>query len=436
MALALVVVLVAYATVVLISNLNALLLGAVGMAMIVVGLWWLITERMPRRAIGIIAGVLGLAVVAVAVVWVSDGGRDLRQVLTILLIIGVLGGLVGLLARVALADTLHPEDGWTPFSPQHPVLIYNEKSGGGKVGAFGLLAIAQEMGAETVALTPGDDLAQLARDAVARGADCLAMAGGDGSQALVASIAVETGVPFVCIPAGTRNHFALDLGLDRDDPRGAMAALRSGELRQVDYATVGDRLFVNNVSFGVYATIVQSDDYRDAKLATSTQLLPDLVGGTAEPFDLQFTMPDGTHIDDVFVILVSNDPYNVGLSLQTATRPSITRGCLGIVAARARTGADAVAVLAEATLNIRRSNGLIQFTATEFEVRSHSGRAYAGIDGEALEIPTPARFAIHPRGLTILMPPPGSGRAKRHGRRRVDVRALVDVARGRVPARD
>ena len=43
------------------------------------------------------------------------------------------------------------------------------------------------------------------------------MAGGDGSQALVASVAAQHDVPHVCLPACTRHHVALRLGLDRDD---------------------------------------------------------------------------------------------------------------------------------------------------------------------------------------------------------------------------
>ena len=120
------------------------------------------------------------------------------------------------------------------------------------------------------------------------------MAGGDGSQALVASIAVECGVPFVCVTAGTRNHFAQDLGLDRNDPRVSVHAFRDAVERRIDYATVNDRFFVNNVSLGVYAAIVQQDGYRDAKVETTKAMLPELLGNTDAPFDLQFTTPDGS----------------------------------------------------------------------------------------------------------------------------------------------
>ena len=201
--------------------------------------------------------------------------------------------------------------------PHKPVLLCNPWSGGGKVAKFGLAEIAAELGVETVFLDKGLDLAALARDAIARGADCLGMAGGDGSQALVASIAHEHGIPFVCISAGTRNHFAQDLGFDKEDPRQGMAAFRDGVERFIDYGTVGDRLFVNNVSLGVYATIVQQDSYRDAKRETTREMLPEMLSQQAEPFDLQFTTPDEVEIDGAFVIQVSNNPYVWG-SRQTS----------------------------------------------------------------------------------------------------------------------
>jgi diacylglycerol kinase family enzyme len=418
----------------LVSDLTSLILGVIGLVMLVAGGWAIITEYMPRRLVGIVVALAGIAAIIAAIIKANDGLQAFVQNLIFLILAAAIAGAC---ARFALLHDIH--DDAVPaserFAPNRPVLIYNEKSGGGKVVSFGLLDVARDLGVETVPLRPGDDLAQLARDAVARGADCLGMAGGDGSQALVASVAVASGLPFVCIPAGTRNHFALDLGLDREDPRTAMPAFKEGALRRIDFATVGDRLFVNNASLGVYATIVQQDDYRDAKLETSTSLLPDLVGGTAEPFDLQFTGPDGSEVNDVFVILVSNNPYVIGPSLSSSQRPTLTSGQLGIVAAHARTGADAISVLAEATLHLNRGpKGLMQFTASEFEVRSHGGSAYCGVDGEALQLDTPLRFAIHPEGLTMLVPLDRAHGPVTTTARALDIRGLWDVANGR-PAR-
>ncbi len=275
----------------------------------------------------------------------------------------------------------------------------------GKVDKFGLVALANELGVETVMLDHGLDLEQLARDAVARGADCLGMAGGDGSQALVASIAVECGLPFVCVTAGTRNHFALDLGLDRDDPRKSVYAFRDAIERRIDYAVVNDRFFVNNVSLGVYATIVQQDSYRDAKAETTKTLLPELLGNTDEPFDLQFDTPDGTAVDGAFLIQVSNNPYVLGASLDITQRRRMDTGKLGVIALSGASGKDAAAVAALAAIGQRnKSRNWHEFTAERFEVRSRSGSAFAGVDGEALDMPTPLVFTIHPGGLRLLVP--------------------------------
>src|SRR5205085_5627654 len=203
----------------------------------------------------------------------------------------------------------------TPGSPVpaavHPVLLMNPKSGGGKAVQFDLAGECAARGIQAVVLRPGDDLLVLAEDAIARGADVIGMAGGDGSQALVATVAARREVAHVCIPAGTRNHFALDLGLDREDVVGALDAFTDGVERRIDLARVNDRVFVNNASLGVYAKVVQSDAYRDAKLETWARMLPDLLGPDAEPIDLEFAGPGGERYSDAPLVLVSNNPYQL-----------------------------------------------------------------------------------------------------------------------------
>jgi diacylglycerol kinase family enzyme len=247
----------------------------------------------------------------------------------------------------------------------------------------------------------------------------------------VASIAIEYGIPFVCVSAGTRNHFALDLGLDRDDPRKSMCSFRDGLERRVDFATVNGRLFVNNVSLGVYATIVQQEGYREAKLDTSTTLLPDLLGQTDKPFDLQFTTPDGSEVDGSLVIQVSNNPYVLGPSPDASQRLRLDSGQLGVFSAVAGSGTEAAAVVA-AVLAGRpgRSRHAYRFATERFEVRSRSGKAYVGVDGEALELATPLEFAIHPMGLRLLVPDDNLERATRRRSREVHVGDLVRIANG------
>ena len=280
----------------------------------------------------------------------------------------------------------------------------NLKSGGGKAERFGLVDLCRQRNIEPIVLRPGDDLRQLAEDAVARGADVLGMAGGDGSQALVASVASEHGIPFVVFPAGTRNHFALDLGLDRDDISGALDAYEDGVDTVVDLAEVNGRVFVNNASMGVYAKIVQSADYRDAKVQTAAAMLPDLLGPAATPLDLRFTLPSGQEAAAAQLLLVSNNPYQMAQLRGGGTRERIDGGVLGIVSVRVETAADAEKLAAlEATGQVRHFASWNDWTASAFEVRS-GGPVDIGVDGEALTIEPPLRFVVRPRALTVRLP--------------------------------
>ncbi len=405
-----------------------------GLALTVGGAWWLVTERMPRRAVGIAAAALGVAgiLVAVARVTPQSGHPVLRLVLVAALLVGTAG-----FARAALLRDLHRRDANRPVTVArrvHPVLICNPWSGGGKVEKFGLADLGSSLGVEVIMLDHGLDLEQLARDAVDRGADCLGMAGGDGSQALVASIAVEHHLPFVCVSAGTRNHFALDLGIDREDPRLSLNAFRDGVERRIDYATVGGRLFVNNVSLGIYAQIVQQEGYREAKAETAKDLLPQMLGRTEEPFDLQFTEPGGAEVDGAFLLQVSNNPYVLGATLDAAQRRRLDSGKLGVVAVTARSGREAAQVITLSAIGQRRrSPHWHEFTAETFEVRSRSGRVYAGVDGEALQLETPLEFKIHPRGLRLLVPEGNITAAERRRARQVSAGDIVALVRGRDP---
>ncbi|MXP20796.1 diacylglycerol kinase [Gordonia sp. HNM0687] len=415
-----------------INSVLAIVATVGGLALAVGGAWWVVTERDRRR----IWGAAAIAAGFVVMTWAMGHALVAADaiVLRLIIAVGVLGVAVAS-ARYALAPDLHALDRRRDTQrPQRPVLICNPRSGGGKVERFGLRSAAAELGVETIELEPGGNLEQLARDAVARGADCLGMAGGDGSQAIVAAVAVEHDLPFVCVSAGTRNHFALDLGLDRDDPRRTLLAFRDAVERRVDYGTVNGRLFVNNVSLGVYATIVAEESYRADKAHTAAAMLPDLLGPTARPFDLQLTTPSGRHVDGAFVILVSNNPYVANTSLDAATRRRMDTGTLGVIAVSTSTAAEAARLMARSAVGLRKTSPFWhEFTAGSVEIRSRSGHAAAGIDGEPVELTTPLTIRSHPRGLRLLVPSDNEAIAARRQAREVNLRALVDVAAGRLP---
>ena len=377
------------------------LLALAGILIGVTAGWYAVSRRGAVRGIA-------LAFVAVAVALLVWGllASDYRLLLVGLI---VLLGLISIgCARVALRRTREAEHAPVHLHaaprPEHPVLIMNLKSGGGKAERFRLVDECKARGIEPIVLRPGDDLLQLAEDAIASGADVIGMAGGDGSQALVATVAARHDIPHVVIPAGTRNHFALDLGLNRDDVVGALDAFTHGAERRIDLAEVNGRVFVNNASLGLYAKIVQSDDYRDAKLKTAAGMLPDLIGPEATPLDLQFTGPDGTEYPTAHIILVSNDPYQLDHIGGRGTRKRLDTGTLGIVAARIEGPAQAHQFVAlEAAGQIRRFVGWLEWDAPEFRVGS-SGPVEIGVDGEALRIDPPLVFSSRPGALRVRVP--------------------------------
>jgi diacylglycerol kinase family enzyme len=387
------------------------LAGDVPVAVLAIGLvlacsafiWFALTRRGPRRVLS--AALVALSGIGLIVVLVANW-----QGVVVLIALLLLLAVFGLTARYALGRT-----GKTAVSGAvravvpvgaagSAVLIINLKSGGGKAERFDLATQARRRGIEPVVLQPGDDLLELAESAIARGAQVIGMAGGDGSQALVATVAARRDIAHVCIPAGTRNHFALDLGLDRDDVVGALGAFTDGVERRIDLACVNDRVFVNNASLGVYAKVVQSDAYRDAKLETWTGMLPDLLGPDAEPIDLEFTAPDGSRCDDAPLVLVSNNPYRLASFAGAGTRARIDTGQLGVLAARVRSAADVSKLVAlELVGQAGRFPGLLAWSTKEFEVRS-TGPVEVGLDGEALVLDPPLRFASLPGALRVRLP--------------------------------
>lgn len=382
-------------------NWTGTLLALAGILIGVTAGWYAVSRRGAVRGIA-------LAFVAVAVFLLAWGLLASDYRLLIVALIVALGLISVGCARVALRRTraarhapvhLHPVP-----SPRHPVLIMNLKSGGGKAERFRLAEECKARGIEPIVLRQGDDLLQLAEDAIARGADVIGMAGGDGSQALVATVAARHQIPHVVIPAGTRNHFALDLGLDRDDVVGALDAFIHGAERRIDLAEVNGRVFVNNASLGLYAKIVQSPEYRDAKIKTAADMLPGLIGPDATPLDLQFTGPDGTHYPTAQLILVSNDPYQLDHIGGRGTRARLDGGVLGLVTARITGPVQARQFVAlEAAGQVRRFEGWLEWTAARFEVGS-GGPVEVGVDGEALTMDPPLVFTSRPGALRVWVP--------------------------------
>jgi diacylglycerol kinase family enzyme len=350
--------------------------------------WLAIRNAGARRVLAAGAGLLALLGALVLLVDLGDVLADLAVVVFFALSVS--------LARVAFR--VHVELPRAP-TPSRPVLFFNPRSGDGKALKHHLVEEARRRGIVPIELSQGEDLRELVKGAIADGADALAMAGGDGSQAIVAQLAAERELPYACIPAGTRNHFALDLGVDRDDVVGALDAFVDGGERRVDLAEVNGRVFVNNVSIGVYAEAVQRPGYRDAKLRTLLEVAPQKLGNGAGPEDagpaLRWRGPDGEAGGDAVALLVSNNVYRLGAGIGSGTRPHLDRGVLGLAAATAAESEDGGPPVG---LRLR------QWQQPLFSVEA-DGPVPVGVDGEAMTLDAPLEFASLPGVLAVRIAP-------------------------------
>ncbi|MDQ0401647.1 diacylglycerol kinase family enzyme [Streptomyces sp. DSM 40167] len=378
------------------AGLMIILGGLSGLAVCAVGAWWFLAHRGVVRVLG--AGLAVGALVAVLALFLN-GGLWFTAPVGVVLWAGALG-----CARGALRADRRPDPAPAAVEPgrrpRRAVLIMNPASGGGKVARFGLVARAEALGARVILLRPDihSDVEELARKAVAEGADLLGVAGGDGTQALVAAVAAEHDLPFLVISAGTRNHLAMDLGLDRTDPSRCLDALTDGVELRVDLGDVAGRAFVNTVSFGVYAAIVQRPEYRDAKAGTALDALPDLLaGGAGERLD---ALADDRPVDGQQALLVSNNPYSSADPLDVGRRPRLDGGELGVLGIRV----DGAAQAADLAVRGSMSPALTMLTSRRVEVRAGAASIPVAVDGEALTLPTPVVCTLRPRALRVLVP--------------------------------
>ncbi|MFJ8546207.1 diacylglycerol/lipid kinase family protein [Streptomyces sp. NPDC093586] len=378
------------------AGLVVLAAGFLGVAVCAVGLWWFVAHRGVVRLAG--ALLAAGAPAAVLVLFAYDG-------LWLTALVLILCWAVTLACARAALRRSSPERAMPAVPavrPRRPVLIMNPKSGGGKVGRFGLVERARELGAQVILLDPSApaDVAALARQAVADGADLLGVAGGDGTQALVAGVAAEHGLPFLVVCAGTRNHFAMDLGLDRSDPSRCLDALTDGEELRIDLGDVSGRPFVNTVSFGVYADVVQRPEYRDDKTGTAFDAMPDLLlGDGVRRLD---TRIDGTPLSSQQALLVSNNPYTSPDGLSGAgRRPRLDENRLGVLGIRVEDAAEAAGLAVRGS----QSPALTVLSATRVEVTAADAEEIpVAVDGEALRMPTPVICTLRPGALRVLVP--------------------------------
>ncbi|MGW1271508.1 diacylglycerol/lipid kinase family protein, partial [Streptomyces sp. NPDC002491] len=380
------------------------LVGVAGVALAAVGVWWALSHTGVVRGVGVALAVAApVAVLALYAAFGMLGPALLSVALWVL-------ALTAARASSARASSAHASStgGRIGFErevaevPRAPWILMNPRSGGGKAGRFHLVEKARDAGCRVVLLDGRQDVAELARRAVAEGADLLGVAGGDGTQALVAEVAARNDLPFMVIPVGTRNHFALDLGLDRGDPAAALGALSDAVELRVDLGYAANRVFVNNASFGTYAAVVADPAYRDAKAHTVLQALPGLLTAEDAPrLRMRAAGAGGpARAEGLQALLVSNNPYGRAVdAVNPGRRQRLDSGELGVVGVRVDNAADAARLVRGP-----RAPGVMRLSAEEVVVEADTATLPVGIDGEHTVLPSPVVCRSAPGALRVRVP--------------------------------
>ncbi len=387
----------AIATLLVFAGLRSIVMVGIGLAAAAVGLaaaYWFLSHRGVMRWLGLV--VFALSPLTVIVIYAF------AALLWVAILSAALWLLAAVIARLALIagqpNWRMPERGDLPPA-QQPFLIMNPMSGGGKVQKFDLKAKAEALGATVFLLDRGTDVdvAAVADEAVSRGADLLGVAGGDGTQGLVAGVAAKHDIPFMVITAGTRNHFAADLGLDRDDPAACLEALSDGVELRVDLGVIGGRTFVNNASFGAYAEIVDAPAYRNDKVATTLDMLPDLLHG--QRGTQLHARADGREIDAPQALLVANNPYGTGDLAGLSRRARLDGGVLSVVGIHVTNSRQAAGLFRG-----RHATGAIRLTARNVAVTANAADIPVGVDGEGVSMAVPVECTLQAGALRVRVP--------------------------------
>jgi diacylglycerol kinase family enzyme/membrane-associated phospholipid phosphatase len=248
--------------------------------------------------------------------------------------------------------------------------------------------------AEVDEMSEHADVTQILQDAVRRGARALGVAGGDGSVAAAAAVALEHGLPLAVIPAGTLNHFARDVGVETLED--AADAVRSGSAVQVDVAAVNGTVFLNTASIGVYPQVVARRDElsgRMGKWAAMTVAAAQVLR-QATPVALVLNGKPAK----VWILFVGNCCYTPR-GLAPAWRPSLDDGLLDVQYLRADIRFSRTRAVLGTLLGISdRGAGYVQSQVESLDVEVRSGAEQIAYDGETGEEATGFRFR---KGATL-----------------------------------
>ncbi|HEX7878323.1 MAG TPA: diacylglycerol kinase family protein, partial [Candidatus Eisenbacteria bacterium] len=162
-----------------------------------------------------------------------------------------------------------------------------------------------------------------------QGAGTIAVAGGDGTVALVAQELAHTTVDLGIIPAGTANNFATALGLPRDW-REALEVVRDGGTERVDLGKAGERYFTESAGVGLFADSLEYYGRRTGKHFGKLVYAAGRLLMSARARRMKLTI-DGEQVVERAVMCEVANTYRMGLGAPVAPEANPADGWLDVV---------------------------------------------------------------------------------------------------------
>lgn len=300
---------------------------------------------------------------------------------------------------------------WTTFrSGVTALLLHNGKSGFDGRHALGTIrgALAEhDVDVKHVAVN-GRDAAETLDQSLAPSCDLVLVAGGDGTVGGAAKRLAGTRIPLGVLPTGTKNHFARDAGIPLDLARAVDVAL-TGREADVDVGRVGDQVFVNNASVGLYPGFVRARQRRrrwhEQARWRATLAAASLVWRKPPRLRLKVARPDAPPRHRTTpVLFVGNNEYETGLP-RIGRRKSLSAGHLCLYVTRRKRAFSPVR-LAGAALAGRLDTvaGLEVLKGDRFWVDAPHPSLRISLDGEVRRMNPPLDFRIEPKSLRLRVP--------------------------------
>ncbi len=376
------------------------------------GAWMIFTgtgDRLRNGALVVAVGLIGLTFEILFFF------KNIKDSAALLVVFGLIAAYVMLLnylrEKYWQEKRLAGKRSQSPVNFNKPYLIINPKSGNGRAIKAGIDKLALERGIEVYITKKGDNIESLVRNAAKQGADMLGVSGGDGTIGAVAKVAIEFNLPLVVLPGGTRCHFARDIGLDPERIVDALEGFNGVE-RKIDAGKINDRIFLNNASFGLYADIVDHDEYRDHKVETTRKVLQEILGGERKPYSLKFKDNNSEPHNRAVQVFIGVNPYETMNLLELGHREKLDTGKLQITALTRLDDATIRRLMNLFSFKRQLGSGtagtIMQWTAKEFTIGSRQKQLAAGVDGERESYKTPVKISIMPKSLTLMVPAEGA----------------------------